>query len=337
MKEKNHSLEFYRTVFTLTICLYHAQYLDPKLEILKNAYLCVEFFFMLSGYLLYRSFMKETEHHTMAYAARRFTRLWPEYIFAAVIAILGRGVFLHDFNVNKALNEVLMVQNTGLFHYGGYNYPCWYIPVMIFCGILIYSILSLYPDAFIKLFAPLAVLLGYTYFGGLEAGLESWQYVGPFSEPMIRGFIAMSLGVLIGAAANKENAIKPGKVTGTVAEITLLVLIGLSIFTEIFSEMVAVISFALLILITAKQQGFISSVIINHRVWSITGSYSYAVYLNHAMVIYLLSYIDKHLFRIPVKPVIYLIVLLAYSVCTHLLIQYIVSRVNKKARRNANA
>lgn len=315
-KGKNHAIEFYRIFLTLIICLHHSQFFIGDLRWLKQGYICVEFFFILSGVLLYQSFSKEKIHSTLSYFEKRFTRLWPEYVFAAVLEIFARGVFLHDFNLSKAFNELMMVQNTGLFRLGGYNYPCWYIPVMLFCGVIIYGMLTLWEGGYRKLLAPLSILCGYTYIWGLDTGLENWKYIGALSVPMIRGFCAMSIGVLVAILLERNKQVHLSICIGTLIEVVALLLVILGMVTNVSTDMLTIVAFAILVFIVFGKRSIISNLLLNRSIWSKLSKYSYSIYLNHAIIIYVLSFVDGHIFAIPngMKPILVFGCVVVYAV-----------------------
>lgn len=328
--EKNSALEFYRVLFTFFICLHHAQYFISEIEWLKHAYVFVEFFFILSGYLLFNSFQREAAHSTIAYVKKRIRRLYPEYVYAAIISIVAMGIYLGDFNLSKAINELLMVQNTGLFHLGGYNYPCWYLSVMFVCGGFLYSALNLWFKPVTSFWIPLCVLLGYTYLGGLETGIENWQYVGCVSVPMIRGMCGMMLGVLVGLLHERGIMNRLDRTTCTLLEIFSLGFVVVGVATDYTSEMVSIIAIWMLILITVDGKGFLSSTLFNNHVWNYLGQYTYGAYLNHAVIIYVLSFINRHFYSIKNgRTAIFFISLIVYTSITHAVILKITDKISE--------
>lgn len=298
IQQKNSSIEFYRFLFTIVICLHHSTMFIGEQSWLKHGYICVEFFFILSGYFLYNSFSKEKAHSTTKYVLKRVERLWPEYAVAAILAILSRGVFLNDFNLSKAINELLMVRNTGLFRLGGYNYPTWYIPVMFVCGIFIYGMLTVWNTQYKRIIAPFIILIGYTYIWGLETGIENWRYTAFFSIPMIRGMCGMSIGVLIGAFVDGESFSIINKFSATVIELVSLVFIVVGITTNMVDDMVTIVAFSSLVLVTVKQSGCLSNLLSKMNIWNKLGKYTYSIYLNHAVIIYVLKYVNENIFTI---------------------------------------
>lgn len=329
---KSNAIEFYRIFFTLTICLHHSQFFIGELNWLKHAYICVEFFFILSGVLLYRSFSREKTHSTWSYFGKRFLRLWPEYVVAAILEIFARGVFLNDFNLSKVINELMMVQNTGLFRLGGYNYPCWYIPIMLFCGVIIYSMLTLWEDAFRKLVAPLIILCGYTYIWGLGTGLENWKYINFVSVPMIRGISAMSIGVLIAILVERKVQEHLSVWGGTLIEVVSILFVGIGIVTDISTDMLTIVAFTALLFTVLGKRSIISSVYLNRNIWVMLSKYSYSIYLNHAIMIYVLSFVNGHIFEIShsIKPFLTFGCIVIYAILSKEFIDKLLGKIEKR-------
>ena len=332
---KKNQLEFYRVIFTLGICIYHARgFLG--LSFMQNGYLLVEFFFILSGYFLFTSFKREDHHSSLKYIKKRLLRLYPEYLVAALLAIVAMGIVNHDFNLSKAFNELLLVQNTGLFHLGGYNYPCWYISTMLLAGVIIYGLMSFNEQAFLKIGTPIIVFCGYCFILSQGNGLENWSYVGPIAIAALRAFCGMTVGVGIGALERNKYSPKIKAVPASIIEIFCIALISLGLFTDYSSEMLTIVAFGGLVYISASGNGIISR-IVNRKWISTVGDYSYSVYLNHGIVLSGLLYIDRHIVAIPsvyLKLALYFVILIVYSVLSHVVITKIVNKIRKEKVRS---
>ncbi len=309
---KNNLIECCRILFTLIVCLHHAASLSDKPLMLKHGYLCVEFFFMLSGYLLHRSFRREERHSTLHYVGKRLRRLYPEYAFAAIIAILLYGVLRREFDLTQAVQELLMLQNTGLFRMGGYNYPCWYIAVMMVSGILIYGMLTVSRQTYVKVLAPLVILGGYTYLIGLRDGIEEWSYAGPVSQALLRGFCGMSVGVLISCFVCRK--IKISRKLILLMEIVSVLLIAAGLFTDISSEMLTITAFGgLLLAISLDEAG--QAKLAESRLIPAVSGYCYGMYLNHAVVITVMGLLKGRV-SFSVLCIIFYAVLFMYTAVT---------------------
>ena len=98
------SIDFFRYFFMLNICLWH---LNDQLHLLSHGYLAVEFFFIVSGFFLFKK--KEgrlKEMTTMQFLIARYKRFYPKYIFAFFItAILKWKMFVPE-NLGEAVRKL---------------------------------------------------------------------------------------------------------------------------------------------------------------------------------------------------------------------------------------
>lgn len=69
MQKKMNSIEAFRFIFMLIICIWHYQ----STEALAHGYMAVEFFFMLSGVLMFFSANKEEALGTFEYTLNSAT------------------------------------------------------------------------------------------------------------------------------------------------------------------------------------------------------------------------------------------------------------------------
>ena len=91
MRKRDYCLEnsiyIWRIVFTVLIMVMHFNNVYSKIyenpHITGGWYIAVEFFFIVSGYLLMvRAEANGKEESALRYTARRFMKLYPEYLFA---------------------------------------------------------------------------------------------------------------------------------------------------------------------------------------------------------------------------------------------------------------
>lgn len=84
MNTKSNSIEALRFIFMLIICIWHFDNVDG----IPNGYMGVEFFFVVSGFLLYYSAKKRNVVSTFDYTFAKIRRFAPEYIFVVVFIYL---------------------------------------------------------------------------------------------------------------------------------------------------------------------------------------------------------------------------------------------------------
>lgn len=329
MKAKNYSIEFYRIIATLVICVHHMQ-LKCGLHIFTHGDLFVDFFFMVSGLFLARTFFFEKMHSGTNYFFKRIKRLYPEYLLAAILAIVSYG-YAGKFSLSKAIPELLMVQNLGMFE-GGYNYPCWYLSVLVFASFIIYQCIRYGKDIFIKAIAPVIIICGYGYISvNLNNPNFIWETSGAVHIPLLRCFCGLLTGVLI-FYASKCDFVKNIKGSfATVIEVICITIIIAGILTEFISIPLTVFSMTGLIFITFTQKGVFSTKVFNHKALSKISNYSYSVYLCHGIFANTLDILNQSVFHLG-KPmiIVYLVAVIAYAVISHHVVEFIVKKIDKK-------
>jgi peptidoglycan/LPS O-acetylase OafA/YrhL len=103
---------------------------------------------------------------------------------------------------------------------------------------------------------------------------------------------------------------------GTVLELVVVLLVVTGITTDISTDMLTIVAFAALVFVVFGKRSIISNICWSRNIWSKLSKYSYSVYLNHAIIIYVLSYINGHIFEIPngIKPILTFGSVLIYAV-----------------------
>ncbi|MCG5075247.1 acyltransferase family protein [Paraburkholderia tagetis] len=94
MKATNRSLEGLRGAAALLVVLFHIGLLSPFSAIIRNGYLAVDLFFVLSGYVICSAYADrlETGRDVWRFIVRRSGRLWPLHIVTAILAYAFLGV-----------------------------------------------------------------------------------------------------------------------------------------------------------------------------------------------------------------------------------------------------
>ncbi len=130
--------------------------------------LSVDFFFLLSGFVMARSFLKRRET-AGGYFVKRFFRLAPMYLLALLFAVLAQG----PQPAGLTAVNVLMVQS--LFDLQSLNYPSWSIPFEMFLPALALPVIAAWSglgrrqkSALVVLFAMLGSVFALLLVSGLD-------------------------------------------------------------------------------------------------------------------------------------------------------------------------
>ncbi len=206
---KNTRIQFWRIVFTYIVALYHLKNVYGQYT---SWYIAVEFFFIVSGYLIAKKyfFLKENGILKADYVLTEFKKTYinffPHALFAFAVSALGIGLFsgysINDFLTGfiTHLPEIFLFQSIGLNWKAGfaYNSVSWYLSTVLIAGFLIRFLLSKNDRIYIKIVCPLSVLLIYPYLWKTYGYIgEHWDCVSiVLNSALLRGFTDMNLGII---------------------------------------------------------------------------------------------------------------------------------------------
>lgn len=291
--EKNHKIRFYKVVFTFIIALYHLLNIYNRNT---SWYIAVEFFFYTSGYLIANSFENNMSangnKNALTFTWQRFKNFFPYALFSFFVAFIAKGIYGHytftDYirGFFSHLSEVFLIHSCGLGHGADYyfNSVTWYISVLLILGYVIWFFLETNKSLFIKIIAPLSVLLFYSYlyrtYGHLNEHYETVGFV--LNSALLRGGAGLSTGVLI-YYLSKRDTIKSRWFFGFVSDFCFLTVIVLatlcsrSSWDYLFAALLAVgvfFSFA-----SGNQIPF--KKVYDNKIVIFLSNISLSIYLNH--------------------------------------------------------
>lgn len=207
MEQKNNSIVVWRIIFTYCVTGFHFdnQYLITRsLGFDNGTYFSVEFFFMVSGYLLYEGFLRNPEryssglHYLWARVKRLFPYYWGSYALLILWFIGTRGLKETLYTISYRYPELFALQCMGLNEgWINMNNSTWYISVMLLCGFVIYHCLVKWKDNFINFVAPIMIIVFYSYLYRNNGGIHVVTQTEGFylNWALMRGMAAMCLGI----------------------------------------------------------------------------------------------------------------------------------------------
>ena len=286
-QKKYYGLNFWKVVMAILIVVGHT---FPRYA---KGYIGVEFFFLTSGFLLYISF-KNKNRNTWQFLEGRIRTLYPDYIIALfLLCVFGFSLGFLKFSGSNFIAEVLMIQNIGIVD-GGLNYPTWYVSVLMTAGIVVYVMLrklnrKTYNIVSITLI--ITIICGYIALCG--GRFEYWTNVAYVFCPIwFRGFMELLLGTLLAQLA--EIITVRNKVVLFVFEALATVAFVMLLYCDVVAlDFLAIPLCSLLVLISVNPYSF-SGLIGKTKPVAKLSKFTYIIYLNQALAIYMLSYM-KHL------------------------------------------
>lgn len=275
----NHSISFFRFIFTLVIAFWHFAMLSK--EWLKSGYIVVEFFFILSGFLLYQSSRKPID--TIEYTKNRLSKFWLKTVVITIIISLANGSIIFDClnNFLQYSAEVLLLlvdvvpfdKNIQLD-----NGPIWYLTVLIWGGAFIYAIIKTFTKKQ-KLILAVICFVCYTIVLNHSYDLNDvWAY----PLPLLRGLAGISLGCILNYIVNEHSNII-GKTLIDITSILGFVISTILLFITDVHGILPVICYSFIIIACFKQDSAISKML-NLPIFSKLASTSFEVFIGHIFV-----------------------------------------------------
>lgn len=296
---RNRSMEFYRFVSAVLILCYHCNFfLFNDTEYFATSYLLVELFFILAGFLMFRSVRRrgpvsDPVGATLWYMKSRLRQLYPHHLFSWLI-IAAIGLFVtHELSalelLQKGWPELLLVNIFGFVRGGSVNIVCWYLSALLFASTILYYLLVRNEKLFINLLAPLLIVLLY---GCLYDGKGSLAATILFTRyARFYGFFRALADICVGCLAWRLFEHWQGKrlhgetVWATLYEAAVFIAIGVSCvkYPGLYDFYYVPLFFGFVISVFRGQSLF--SRLLDNKLSGALGTLSYAYYLNNLIVI----------------------------------------------------
>ncbi len=312
-KNKILYIESLRGLAALSVVFYHFainSYLTNNMFV-KNSWLMVDFFFLLSGFVIALNFQQKIYSFSDAFKfqARRFFRLYPLHIvmliifvaaeYAKYIAQAKYGLIANNpaFTINNLesfLQNVLMVHAV-FQEYLTWNGASWSISAE-FLTYFLFALIIFGSQRRTYLIVPISILISFSAFMFLfNTNLSA-------SNGLIRCFYSFFLGVLVWNICSSSKFTLPN----FISYIFILASIGMIIFAEpediiglnIFNPVI--FSIMLIALQLSNQPTNIAIQILNNKYLVYLGTISYGIYMIHGFIWWAMRQSLKYIFDFPI-------------------------------------
>lgn len=240
MKKHNGVISVWKFVFAIGILLHHLIYLDPEgktLDHFRCSSIGVDFFFIVSGYLLAKKVASETRKNdtrslavsTRDFLLRKMKGIFPYLLFSYLIMLVimlvctditAWNVLMSTFDINF----LIVIINPSNNILGG----VWFLSAMILAMLLIYPLQKKYGKTFSWIIAPLIYVFlgGYLFINYADVSLREWKSnIGYMHLGFAKAILEISLGCTvyeITEGFKKFRFTKFGQMLLTVAELASL-------------------------------------------------------------------------------------------------------------------
>jgi peptidoglycan/LPS O-acetylase OafA/YrhL len=302
------ALDSWRGICAILVVLFHVSSLiSSSLEastFIRNAYLFVDFFFVLSGFVLchrYRGKMLDRSD-LRQFVIRRFARVWPVHAFVLgmfLLAIIFVNHMPHpqdlaltwdknSYSVEAILPSVLLLNAFGLQE-SVWNGPAWSIGAEFY----VYLLFAIVLIGAYRRFVVVCILLSI-----LALAVILWRAPDLMNSTWDYGAVRCVAGFFAGVVAYHcyERGSRREPIKATLIEIAAaIVVVGFVICAGAGPDAVGVVSlaaplvFGAAVVVFAREQGLFA-LALHAKPFKALGRYSFSIYLIHQPLLIMFCY-----------------------------------------------
>lgn len=292
------TLDSFRGVFALLVVFHHLHVVGAFIELpfFRRAEILLNFFFVLSGFVLAHSYGLKAPFGFKRFVISRIFRLYPLHVVMLLVFILFEGVrwaaykkgftlnnvpFTGLFDPSEILPNLLLVQAwTTLTETMSFNYPSWSISIEFYIYLLFGALCLLSLKSRFVMFACVAIVAFTMIFTEHEPLV--WRAMMGLSC-FFAGNITYLAYLLI------RDRFVPVRWLMTVLEVGLTCTTYWMVMNDYSDRSpIASLTFCVLVLVFAFEAGLVST-FLKTAVFRLLGKLSYSIYMTHAALLFCLS------------------------------------------------
>lgn len=342
-KVRNGKIDFYKFIFSLVVMYYHFSFAtDCPEEIFKKGYIAVEFFFIVSGFLFASSLSRYNDVNgtiikdSLSFSLKKYASVFSYHIFACIITFIYTA-FLFQWNFNliianivNILPNILLIQMFGFDHMRFVKHE-WYISAMLIVMFVLTPIIMKNYKLFVRCIAPVVSMFCFGYlFNHYNSINVTTEWTGFVYAGLIRALADICLGCVCFEIYKNGILEKIGKVALFFIEFACLALTLAYCNNMMKSNLDYVIVFMAAVCVTAAFSSKTSINILNNKVVYFLGQLSFAVYINHNFIRFMMSTVEWNIGYVP-QLLIYTFFVLTVSMLCMLFVNTV--RSDKRRKR----
>jgi len=307
-------LDSLRGVCAILVALYHFEVIGKiygghlnGVAIVNNAYLFVDFFFVLSGFVIAHTYQTRigTAAELRAFAIRRFGRIWPLHM-AVLLAFIGLELaklvawrhgaatelkpFSDTFSIPSIFSNIALVQSFGLHSGLTWNMPSWSISVEFYTYLLFGVVALRLRGRIVAASAALAIGAAVILLIFARDPLKS-----TFDYGILRCLYGFFVGVLTLQLYRASPRFgPPSRNVATVLEVSVVLVVALLVMTAETRAIGYLLPpiFGAAVYVFAAERGAVSSLLLA-RPFTAAGAASYSIYATQALVLIVIERIIR--------------------------------------------
>ena len=282
------SLRFFAAA---AVCIFHLHLIAdvPHTFFFYKTYLGVDFFFILSGFILTHAYFRQAQAGTFSarvFLVNRIARIYPLHLATLIIAfILIRTLRDSGWDIDTGLRSLvtnlLLVQTWGFYNVRSFNTPSWSISAEWFAYLVFAEIivLALRPRPVVVLISAL-LFYGVAWYLSIKTlGMAFSEFNLSFGILRIMPEFVLGMGLYLFGRERLLPINGWAAIVLCVASLIALVCLGAP-------DPALILVLGLLILMVAERSRQHSPGILDRRIPLYLGEVSYAVYMVHFLVLF---------------------------------------------------
>lgn len=293
-KKRNGKIDLLKFLFAIIIVANHSKnVVGSKNSIFLNGSFAVEFYFLVSGYLLMAGIKRLSNPptslgiETRDFLLKKYKSFCPELILAYILAFTVYALaqknglpklFMTTFS------EVLLINMSGIW-VKTLNGPIWYLSSMLLAMAILYPLLRKFGDTALYVVIPVGslVLLGW-FCGNGSTPRNPLAWIGWTYRGNIRAIAELGIGICLYPIVEKMKQIKfsaLGRILLTFVEYASYAAIVYYMYARSASRVdyFLLLVFAVALIITFSEKGIDAALFSGRFSWF--GKYSLSLYLCH--------------------------------------------------------
>lgn len=305
--KRNLSMDFFRGVMAILVAVGHYIYWSGGHGFSHSYILAVDFFLVLSGYVLTQSVIQSNSFCAIRFAKKRYLRLLPVYIFSAIVTVsiytfINKTPLPNISDISKiiSISQILPFNTRSAFTYPEPLGISWTISAELWFGIFIFPIIN-----FLSKKAPeilFSMLLIIVVFSFMIINVKSPNYMDVhyafYDDFILFGMVRIALDYSLGVYAfllKDKFRIFENKTNNTIIQIAMIALYififantGYNRANEIYAPFI----FMIFVMSLAQEKGIVYSTF-SGKFSEFMGDISYPSYMIHPLIIILFSTLFK--------------------------------------------
>ncbi|MCQ8888003.1 acyltransferase [Pseudoalteromonas carrageenovora] len=298
MNRRFEALDAFRGICAISVVIFHMHFVNSitELDFFRGSALFVQFFFVLSGFVLANGYSTKENMSFKTFMKARFYRIYPLHICMLIVFIVFEtckliaykfiGIsfnglpFTNSTAITEILPNLLLIQSWSHFTDPlSFNYPSWSISIEFYLYALLFFTIVTFKSK--KNLAWLCI--------SILAFLLIYFKSDMLVKTALKGLFCFFSGAAAYLLFNKMSHIRFTFKFASLVEVLIFILIYLVISSNFENRhLIAPILFIFTVLFFSFEAGFISK-ILKIKLFQAVGKLSYSIYMTHAAILFCLT------------------------------------------------